>query len=150
MAVSGSSQAAQVQLATGLPVMAMGGFTGSDDVPTLEQLQAYVASGQLRYVLLSGSGAGSGARGGASTGSVSAWEAWFKKLGGAVVDPGNPCSTARTIAADGSVGALGPSAISGYTILSADSLDQAVGLARSCPVLGGGASIEVCETFDAM
>lgn len=81
---------------------------------------------------------------------LGAWEAWFKKLGGAVVDPGNPCSTARTIAADGSVGALGPSAISGYTILSADSLDQAVGFARSCPVLGAGASIEVCETFDAM
>ena len=73
VAVSGSSQAAQVQLATGLPVMAMGGFTGSDDVPTLEQLQAYVASGQLRYVLLSENGGADGARGGASTGNVSAW-----------------------------------------------------------------------------
>src|SRR2546427_12776169 len=43
--------------------MAMGGFSGGDPAPTLAQLQAYVASGQLRYVLIGG-GAGGGPGGG--------------------------------------------------------------------------------------
>ncbi|HJW21848.1 MAG TPA: glycosyltransferase family 39 protein [Candidatus Limnocylindrales bacterium] len=61
VAVSGSQSAAAIQLAAGQPVMAMGGFTGSDPAPTLEQLRAYVASGELRYVLVGGRfGAGAG------------------------------------------------------------------------------------------
>ena len=81
---------------------------------------------------------------------MGAWEAWFTAAGGAVADPGNPSSTSRTIAANGTVGPQGPASLSGYTILAADSLDAAVALARSCPVLAGGASIEVIETFDVM
>ena len=54
--------------------MAMGGFNGSDEAPKLEQLQAYVASGQLRYVLL-GSGSGGGPNGSSSTGDRDAWVA---------------------------------------------------------------------------
>ena len=48
------------------------------------------------------------------------------------------------------IGPQGPASLSGYTILSADSLDAAVALSRSCPVLAGGASIEVIETIDVM
>jgi 4-amino-4-deoxy-L-arabinose transferase-like glycosyltransferase len=67
VAVRSANSAAPIELATGLPVMAMGGFTGSDPTPTLEQLQAYVASGQLRFVLVGG-GAGPG-----SGSDVSSW-----------------------------------------------------------------------------
>lgn len=82
--------------------------------------------------------------------AMTAWEGWFKQLGTAVADPGNPTSAARTIAADGTVSAAGAPSVSGYTILSAGSLDAAVALAKGCPVLQGGASVEVLETFDAM
>ena len=81
---------------------------------------------------------------------MKAWEGWFTSIGAAVADPGNPSSNSRTIAANGAVGPQGVASLSGYTILSADSLDAAVGLAKSCPVLAGGSSIEVIETFDAM
>jgi hypothetical protein len=54
VAVSGAQAAADIQLAAGAPVMAMGGFSGGDRAPTLGQLQAYVRSGALRYVLLGG------------------------------------------------------------------------------------------------
>ena len=40
--------------------------------------------------------------------------------------------------------------MSGYTIIEAASLDATVAMAKDCPVLAGGASIEVCETFEAM
>ena len=80
---------------------------------------------------------------------MQAWDVWFGELGDSLVDGGNPASATKTIAADGSVSddASGPS---GYSILKADSLDAAVALAKGCPVLQAGASIQVVETFNAM
>ncbi len=60
VAASSANAAAPIQLASGAPVMAMGGFTGSDPAPTLAELQGYIASGQLRYVLVGGQGGGPG------------------------------------------------------------------------------------------
>lgn len=80
---------------------------------------------------------------------MAAWDGWLGRLGAAVADPGNPTSGSRTIAADGRVSNGTPS-ITGYTILAADSLDAAVALAKDCPVLTSGASVEVLETADVM
>jgi hypothetical protein len=80
---------------------------------------------------------------------MEAWNAWFGQLGGALVDGGNPASKSRTIAADGAISddASGPS---GYSIIKADSLEAAVGLAKGCPVLAGGANVLVSETLPVM
>jgi 4-amino-4-deoxy-L-arabinose transferase-like glycosyltransferase len=72
VAADGSMQAGSIELATGLPVMAMGGFTGSDPTPTLDQLKSYIASGQLRFVLAGSSGLGGGAAGGPGGGTSEA------------------------------------------------------------------------------
>jgi hypothetical protein len=83
---------------------------------------------------------------------LQAWGAWYEKLGSAVVDGGNPFTpTAKSIASDGTVrdGPVGTMA-SGYTIISADSLDAAVEKAKGCPVLQGGGQISVYETFNVM
>jgi hypothetical protein len=77
VAVTSANQAGSIELATGLPVMAMGGFTGSDPAPTLAELQAMVASGQLRYLIVGGAGGGPG--GGNST--LSAIDAWVQANG---------------------------------------------------------------------
>jgi 4-amino-4-deoxy-L-arabinose transferase-like glycosyltransferase len=63
-AAVGSNSAAGYQLATQEPVMAIGGFNGSDPSPTLAQFQAYVAAGEIHYFIGSGSGLGSGLGGG--------------------------------------------------------------------------------------
>jgi hypothetical protein len=83
---------------------------------------------------------------------MKAWTDWFGTIGSALKDGGNPFSgTAMTIEADGSVrDGAGGSAASGYSIVTADSLDEAVGLAKGCPVLQGGAGIMVFETFAVM
>jgi 4-amino-4-deoxy-L-arabinose transferase-like glycosyltransferase len=60
VAVTSAAQAGPLQLASGVPVMAMGGFMGSDPAPTVDELKAYVRDGRLRYVLLAGRGAGPG------------------------------------------------------------------------------------------
>jgi hypothetical protein len=84
----------------------------------------------------------------AQAGVLQAWNDWFGRLGGALVDGGNPASRTKTIAAgDVSDDPDGPS---GYSIIKADSLDQAVELAKGCPVLQGGSTIQVVETFAAM
>jgi hypothetical protein len=82
---------------------------------------------------------------------MEAWGAWMGGLGEALVDGGNPVGTARMIAADGSVSdGGGPNPVTGYSIISADSLDAAVQASMACPVLASGGSIQVAETFDVM
>ena len=50
-ATVGSMQAAPLALGSGTDVMAIGGFSGGDPAPTLEQFQAYVAAGQVHYFI---------------------------------------------------------------------------------------------------
>ena len=80
------------------------------------------------------------------------WEVWFGKLGSALVDAGNPFTpVAKTVGNDGKVSDVQMSSMaSGYSVIKADSLEAAVGLAKDCPVLKGGAKISVFETFNAM
>jgi 4-amino-4-deoxy-L-arabinose transferase-like glycosyltransferase len=51
-AINRSSAAANLELSTNTAVMAIGGFTGSDPVPTLQQFQDYVAGRQITYYIL--------------------------------------------------------------------------------------------------
>jgi hypothetical protein len=50
-AVDRSSVAANLELSTNTAVMAIGGFTGDDPVPTLTQFQAYVRDHKVTYYL---------------------------------------------------------------------------------------------------
>src|SRR5918996_6409961 len=82
---------------------------------------------------------------------MEAWNTWMAALGPALKDGGNPFTpgAAKTITADGSIRA-GDGSASGYSIINADSLDAAADLAKGRPVLQGGASITVYETFAVM
>lgn len=55
-----ANNAAGYQLATGDPVMAIGGFNGTDPAPTLAQFQQYVRDGKIHYFIAGGRGLGSG------------------------------------------------------------------------------------------
>ena len=70
-AVVGSNTAAGYQLATGYPVMPVGGFNGSDPSPTLAQFQALVAEGRIHWFIGSGLGKPNGGSRAAAT--ISAW-----------------------------------------------------------------------------
>ncbi|MGW6856077.1 ArnT family glycosyltransferase [Streptomyces xanthophaeus] len=59
----GSQNAASYQLASGEPVMPIGGFNGSDPSPTLEQFQAYVKAGRIHYFIGQGDQGGQGTQG---------------------------------------------------------------------------------------
>jgi len=72
-AAVGSQTAAGLQLGTQLPVMAVGGFNGSDPSPTLAQFQQYVANGQIHYFAGGGRGFGNQNGGSSSSSEISAW-----------------------------------------------------------------------------
>jgi hypothetical protein len=78
---------------------------------------------------------------------MEAWGNWFGALGAAVVDGGAPFGPSSSISTDGSVKDGGRSGLSGYSIISADSLGEAAGQAKGCPVLSSGGSIEVYEAL---
>jgi hypothetical protein len=75
------------------------------------------------------------------------WGQWFGQLGSAVVDGGAPTGTAKTVGAGGSVSDGGSRGLRGYSIVSADSLDSAVELAKGCPVLESGGAVDVYEAI---
>ncbi len=60
-ATVGSNNAAGYQLATQEPVMAVGGFNGTDPAPTLARFQALVSAGEIHYFV--GGGTTMGGRG---------------------------------------------------------------------------------------
>lgn len=72
-ATTGSQNAAGYQLASELPVMAIGGFNGSDPAPTLDEFKSFVEEGLVRYYI-SSEGMGGGQMGGSNAASeIAEW-----------------------------------------------------------------------------
>jgi len=82
---------------------------------------------------------------------MAAWDKWYRKLGKAVVDGGNPVGHTKTVSRTGRItNGGGKNPISGYTIIKAKDSDTAAKHAKGCPIIKAGGSIEVCETFEVM
>ena len=72
VAVASANESAAIQLTSGQPVMAVGGFNGSDTPLTLEQFKQLVKDGKVRYYAISSRGRGGGGPGG-SNNEIAAW-----------------------------------------------------------------------------
>jgi hypothetical protein len=70
---------------------------------------------------------------------------WISSLGDAAVSPANPLAQTHTVSPDGSVSEGGTTAMSGFSIVQADSIEAALALAKACPFLQIGGSLEVSE-----
>ena len=84
LAVTGSQEAAPFIVATGDPVMAMGGYTGDDPSPTVEQFKALVRQGKVHFVLIAPGGeavAGISSVSPDSTSAAAGVEAWVRAHG---------------------------------------------------------------------
>jgi hypothetical protein len=82
--------------------------------------------------------------------AMAAWASWYETLGLTVADSGNPFGPSATISSDGSVSDGGASRLTGYTIITADSVSAASEAAKGCPILAAGGTVEVYETFQVM
>lgn len=73
------------------------------------------------------------------------WVEWYGKLGEAIVDGGNPFGASRDVGVDGVSDGTGTA--TGYTVISADSLDDAVAKVKDHPHIKHGGGVSVYETF---
>ena len=70
---------------------------------------------------------------------------WLSSLGDSAVSPANPLKHTSTVNPDGTVTTGGTTSMSGFTVIKADSMDEALLVARACPFLDVGGSLEVSE-----
>lgn len=80
---------------------------------------------------------------------MDAWGKWFGSMGAAVIDGGNPVGMSSTVNSDGSVNNDGGSnPASGYGLIEASDLEDALSKAKGCPILEAGGSVEVAQAID--
>lgn len=80
---------------------------------------------------------------------MAAWGQWFGSMGKAVIDGGNPVGKSSTVKSNGAIvkdGGANP--VSGYSLIEAVSLEDALAKAGSCPLLAAGGSVEVAQAMD--
>lgn len=70
---------------------------------------------------------------------------WLSSLGDSVVIPTIPLKDTHTVRSDGTTEEGGSSAMSGFTIIKAESMEAALAIAQSCPFLEIDGSLEVSE-----
>jgi len=76
------------------------------------------------------------------------WMAWFGVLGEAVVDMRAPFGASATIASDGKPSeGSGPDPATGYTVVEAANMHDAVVMAKGCPGLSSGGSVRLYEAL---
>ena len=76
------------------------------------------------------------------------YKKWLASLGDSVVSPANPLKDTSTVSSDGTVTTGGKTTMSGYTIVDADSMEAALSIAKACPFLDIGGSLEVSELIE--
>jgi hypothetical protein len=73
------------------------------------------------------------------------YKEWLSSLGDSAVSPANPFKDTNTVNSDGTVTTGSSTSMSGYTIIEADSMEKALEIAKACPFLEIGGSLEVSE-----
>ncbi|MGI9365896.1 MAG: YciI family protein [Rhizobiaceae bacterium] len=72
------------------------------------------------------------------------WNIWMQGLGDALVEPGNPVGKSWTVSADGVEANGGSNPLSGYSVVSAESMEAAAEMAKGCPHVDSG-TVELAE-----
>ncbi len=80
---------------------------------------------------------------------MDAWGAWFGTMGAAVIDGGNPVGGNHTVASNGSTSeGGGANPATGYSLIEATDIEDALAKAKGCPILAAGGTVEVAQAFD--
>ncbi len=67
---------------------------------------------------------------------MGAWSKWFESIGEKIVDPGSPLGPGKEISPSGTKELpMGKESLTGYTVINADSMEDAEKIAKSCPMI---------------
>jgi hypothetical protein len=81
---------------------------------------------------------------------MQAWTRWFGSLGESVVDLGNPAGACVAISPAGTVTPGAGSGLTGYSVISAASSEDAAAKVVECPHLAANGTVEVYEIHSVM
>lgn len=76
------------------------------------------------------------------------YKEWLSSLGDSVISPANPLKNTSTVNPDGTITAESTTTMSGYTIIKTDSMEAALEIAKACPFLDIGGSLELSELVE--
>jgi hypothetical protein len=76
---------------------------------------------------------------------MAAFQAWVASTGDSMVDPGAPLGPSKVVTSDGVSDGAATGPLGGYTVITADSLDGAVGAVKGHPFLSRGGTLQVSE-----
>ncbi len=79
---------------------------------------------------------------------MAAWREWMGNVLDAFVDAGAPLGRSKTVSSGGVADDGGANPISGYSIVEAADMDAALAMAKGCPIMDSGGSVEVAEAMD--
>lgn len=76
---------------------------------------------------------------------MAAWGAWIEKNAAALGSGGAPVGMSKTVSASGVADDGGANPLSGYSLCEAASMEAAIEIAKGCPILDAGGTVEVAE-----
>ena len=76
------------------------------------------------------------------------WKAWVEGLGKAAVNPGTPLMKTRIVSTTGVSEDGGPNSMSGFSVVQAENMEIALEMAKACPFLDTGGTLEVAEMVE--
>ncbi len=77
--------------------------------------------------------------------SMKKWNAWFSKLGSAVVEAGAPFGGSMTLSGSATQEGPGGNLSNGYSIVQANDVAAAAKLLKACPILADGGKVHVFD-----
>ncbi len=80
--------------------------------------------------------------------NMAKWKAWVEDLGDAVINPGTPLDKSKTVSSSGVTDDGGPNPLSGFSMVKAGNMDAALEMAKACPFLETGGTLEVAEVME--
>lgn len=80
--------------------------------------------------------------------SMKAWGEWMKSIEVSIVDGGGPAGRSKTVSASGVADGGGAEPLMGYSIVKADSIEDAIKLLKGCPHFDFGGTCEVAEIIE--
>ena len=79
---------------------------------------------------------------------MQAWQSWMAGMGDKVVDGGAPVGQSQTVSGQGVASDGGANPASGYGIFEAGSDAEAAEMAKGCPIIDSGGSVEVAPIHE--
>ena len=76
------------------------------------------------------------------------WKTWVQSLGDKIVNPGTPLLDTKIVTLSNIEDDNDPDSLKGFAVVKAESMDEAVKIAKTDPFLGNGGTIRVSEMME--